>query len=251
MNYAWVTLLSSEDYLPAVLVLEKSLKDQSNYPLVVAVTDSIFDKVVLYLKQENVLYKKIPTLHYTEFAQKELSGDSILNTASKIGVFTLEEFDKLIYVDADTVFLNNCDEIFNHPDGSMLYDGIEWGDELGGHSALFLITPKNHNFLYLKTIQSNISCCDGNLLAYYFFPLKSRQEYQISGKYFVNYSRVANDIEYFYIVHFPEKPWFFSSLEEFYKIYQHDANLSKEVVAQIYFIKYLYPIWKKYPELKY
>jgi hypothetical protein len=50
MNYAYITLLSSYDYLDAVLVLNASLKSQdTKYPLVCAVTEDIYDNIFLKL----------------------------------------------------------------------------------------------------------------------------------------------------------------------------------------------------------
>jgi hypothetical protein len=64
---AFITLLSSVDYLPAVLVLNKSLRlAKSNYELVVAVTEDIIDKVQLPLIEEGIFIEKIPKLSYTK-----------------------------------------------------------------------------------------------------------------------------------------------------------------------------------------
>lgn len=42
MNCAYVTLLSSEDYLKPVLILNRNLKElNTNYPLHVMVTDAV------------------------------------------------------------------------------------------------------------------------------------------------------------------------------------------------------------------
>ena len=64
-NYAYVTLLSSIDYLPAIIILNNSFKQvQSKYPLVVAVTENIIQEAEYYLKQEQILYKVIPVIQY-------------------------------------------------------------------------------------------------------------------------------------------------------------------------------------------
>ena len=53
MRYAFCTLLSSKDYLVPVLILNRNLHDiNSQYPLIVMVTNNIINDVKNYLDKE-------------------------------------------------------------------------------------------------------------------------------------------------------------------------------------------------------
>lgn len=65
---------------------------------------------------------------------------SVLNTASKIDIFSLKHYEKIIYLDVDTLVLENIDDLFDKYDGSILW----WNEPMSG---LFVIEPKNHDSL--------------------------------------------------------------------------------------------------------
>ena len=52
---AYVTLLSSDDFLPGVLVLNRNLKElNSLFPLHVLVTNTVSESTIEYLKKEQI-----------------------------------------------------------------------------------------------------------------------------------------------------------------------------------------------------
>ena len=70
---AWITLLSSKNYLPAVLVLGKTLYNtKTAFPLVVGITKDIWSKeIVDLLNRNNILTEKIPKLQYSDFIKNK------------------------------------------------------------------------------------------------------------------------------------------------------------------------------------
>ena len=70
-RYAYVTLLSTTDYLDAVLVLNKSLqKVNSKYPLLAMVVDTIFTPELEKCFQEHgIKYHTVPPLQYSQTVQ--------------------------------------------------------------------------------------------------------------------------------------------------------------------------------------
>lgn len=180
MNYAFVTLLSSADYLNAVIALKRSLvRVQSKYPLVVMITASIStDFTIIHsLQKENIIIEIIPDLSYVESLQEKWKKHSVLNTASKIYVFNLKHYDKLVYIDADSFFVRNADELFNYPDGAILMNEV-YGS--GGISGLFVFIPQMHTeYNYLKVLIENIECFDGSLFDHLWFHAKTNKDYQL------------------------------------------------------------------------
>lgn len=204
---AYVTLLSTENYLDAVLVLNKSLKEvKSKYPLLVMITDMIVSKKLIHILEKNdILFSIIPTLNYSNKTEKKFKGHTVLNTASKLNIFKLKEWDKLVYIDADSIVLKNIDILFDYPDGAMLWDSY---DEQG-FSGLFVISPKYHEeYDFYLTLIKNQDCFDGDLLGKMWFFVKSNTNYQIPYQYFSQYDKDNNEANVF-AIHFCNelKPW--------------------------------------------
>ena len=93
---AYVTLLSSLDYLPAVLILNETLKKvKSKYPLVVGITQNIFSqKIKKILEKNNIIVETIKTLEYSKnVKEKKKDLTNTLKTASKISLFSLYNYE--------------------------------------------------------------------------------------------------------------------------------------------------------------
>lgn len=256
MNFAYVTLLSSIDYLPAVIILNRNLKNvQSKYPLVVGVTDNIFSDVKNYLDKEKILYKKIPFMEYSDVAKKRWENDtpSILNIASKIALFKFIEFDKLVYLDSDILIYQNIDDLFNYPDGAM-YD--ECGKPFIG---LFVFSPRNHKPDWYYFLIQITGLIESDILEGLFFPAKSNPDYLIPFEYYVNITLQNLDtknIEDLKVIHYcyKYKPWNYSStekfLDDFKNTFKNHSNKNRTICTEFYFNNYLCPLWEDYPEFK-
>lgn len=217
MNYSYITLLSSKDYLPGVLALHESLKDvQSRFPFAVGVTDNIYeDKIIDILQQNGCVVHCIPTLEYCQQTKKWCIdhdwNEAIFNTASKISLFELTEYDKLVYIDADTFVLENIDDLFGYPDTSMV--SYHEDDYNMGFSGLMVFQPKYHHTDFYKILLENTICCDGNLLGHMWNACKTDPRYQIPREYLVTYDAtqantwiLSHQVKCVHFLNHP-KPW--------------------------------------------
>ena len=155
--------------------------------------DIINENLIKILTNNGIeLIEPIPVLSYSEKTKQKWKGHSVLNTASKLNIFTLTHYNKLIYIDADCVFYKNCDNLFNYPDGSML----KLQEDVGGCSTLFVIEPKYHEEAkYFRSILKYNDCFDGDLLENLFFIVKHDKRYQIPEKIFqFIYGTKSNEI---------------------------------------------------------
>lgn len=231
---AFITLISSQDYLPAALVLNHSLKQvNSKYPLVVALTKDLATKENLNIfNNENIKVELIDKLNYgndlQEYAIDKLRyRKTVLNTASKIQIFNLINYEKLVYIDADTLVLQNIDDLFSFYDGAILW----WNEPMSG---LFVFEPKNHNYDLYRFLLYN--CLDGSALAEFFFPARNNMDYRISDSYMKNTLSI-NETK---IIHYDilKKP-FLMTMDE--------AEIAiKKYPAYFYYFRYLIPFKKKY-----
>ncbi len=255
MKQAFCTLLSSEDYLIPILILNRNLSNlKSQYPLLVMVTDNIINNIKYYLEKENINYTVINFISYSTMVQQQEAESYILNIASKLGIFTLVDYDKLIYIDADSIFLKNIDELFNYPDGAMY---AEPGHQ-AGFAGMFVCIPKNHNLDFYLTILKHKPIWESNLLEELWFPYKSNKDYQIPFNFFINITIQVLDIfsiNDFYGIHFCYyyKPWKYTSVQQYLDAYYKEftiKSINRQIIIEFYFNTYLIPLWNDYPELK-
>ena len=80
-------------------------------------TNNLMDSGISdFLYEKDIIIEVIKYLDYGEEIQQKYKDNKVLNTASKINIFNLKKYDKLVYIDADCDFIKNCDLI------SQLYD---------------------------------------------------------------------------------------------------------------------------------
>lgn len=207
-------------------------KVQSKYPLLVAITEDVYSvEIVSLLKPLNCEIKIIKSLEYSPWVQEQWKNQPVLKTASKVQIFTFTEWDKLVYIDADSIVLHNIDSLFNYLDGAMSYGC----DDDAGFSGLFVFEPKNHKeFQYYPTLMVNHNVFDGNLLGELWFYVKTSPAHQIPLDYFWQYCPEPKINPSTKAVHFCNlpKPW----IEPDYKDFNDEfpiARLYKTYLKEI------------------
>ncbi|KAI3445328.1 hypothetical protein Pfo_001993 [Paulownia fortunei] len=110
---AYVTVLhSSEDYVCGAIILAQSIiKSNSTKDLVLLADDSISMKSLQGLKAAGWKTKHIKRIR-SPYAESETYNEW---NYSKLRIWQLTEYDKLIFVDSDFVILGNTDEFFVYP----------------------------------------------------------------------------------------------------------------------------------------
>ena len=120
---AYVTLLSTINYLLGVIVLGESLRQVgATYPLWVALSESIPPNIDALLRHKGMHVIRLPASIEIPSQLKEKSG-YWGNTFDKLHLFGLTKFDKLVYLDSDMMVLLNIDELFEKPHMSAVAAG--------------------------------------------------------------------------------------------------------------------------------
>ncbi|KAJ1555383.1 Glycogenin-2, partial [Nowakowskiella sp. JEL0078] len=145
---AFVTLLTSDSYLPGALVLANALKSHSTTAkLVVLITPekvSVPSVQLLYSTFDYVYF--VPTILSKDLGNLELLGRPELDvTFTKFHVWGLDgmqQFERVVFLDADTVALRNVDELFTYLDNDVQFAAaadIGWPDCF--NSGVFALRP--------------------------------------------------------------------------------------------------------------
>lgn len=146
----FISILTTEDYLPGILVLNASLRSvRSRYQLHVLLTPGISKNVTDILDKNLIEYSKL---------SQEICNPTDINTHhrwfqtySKLAIFDQAQYKKIVYLDADMLVLRNIDELFEcaHMSatnaGSMLPRKKDRG-YLNLNSGLIVIEPSHSLF---------------------------------------------------------------------------------------------------------
>lgn len=147
---SYVSLVSTADYLEGVLVLGHSLrKTRAQYPLTALVVSSVDASVDTALAANSIGIMRVDPL-------PNPSGDYFTHwnhTYSKLHIFGLTQFEKLVYLDADMVACANLDELFERPHlsavnaGGRLPEHPNWVDL---NSGLLVVEPGREDFAAMR-----------------------------------------------------------------------------------------------------
>ncbi len=151
----WACLITNEAYLPGLLTLEFSLRRvKSKYPLVALHTGSLPDKTLQALSARNIPTQQVPYLlpgppspppspTSTTSSKTQAPATTwyakdprFLYSFSKLAIFSLTAYTRIILLDADMLVRQNIDELFSFP---LLHDQPA--------SATNTDTEESHNHL--------------------------------------------------------------------------------------------------------
>ncbi|KIM24984.1 glycosyltransferase family 8 protein [Serendipita vermifera MAFF 305830] len=113
----YMTLLSRSSYLAGALVLHHSLQAvEAKYPLIVLVTPTLPEEALQILTQSRIETKQVELLLLPESRYEQSKTEvRFADVWTKIRVFGLEEYEKIVFLDSDMLVRRNMDEIFDYP----------------------------------------------------------------------------------------------------------------------------------------
>ncbi|KAI7893629.1 glycogenin 1, isoform CRA_c [Mucor mucedo] len=177
---AYVTLVATDSYAAGALTLSHRLRDLgSNKEIVCLVTPNITSRVQELLSQVCTVIP-VDTIRSRDFDNLELLGRPELDiTFTKIHLWRLTQYSKIVYLDADTYPLRNIDELFDRPSFSAAPDA-GWPDCF--NSGVFVTEPSEATFndlLELSTEKGSFDGGDQGLLNTYFSSWSSSPNHRL------------------------------------------------------------------------
>ncbi|WP_017345907.1 glycosyltransferase family 8 protein [Pantoea sp. A4] len=111
--YAWATLLTQPNYLIGVRALQRSLRQsKTQWPLVVMVTDAISHADRELLQQEGCLIHPVSPLQPPSGLSEHYASAQFGEVWTKLRVWQLPDCERVVFLDADMLVLQNMDELF-------------------------------------------------------------------------------------------------------------------------------------------
>lgn len=230
MNYAYVSVLTTESYLIGILGVNECLKRvKSKYPFYVLITDNISTEVENLLNSQNINTIRKKSIEIPEII-KEKNSKGVFShwtyTFDKLSIFELTQFNKIVYLDSDIYIRKNIDILFEKHHMATT-PNRKFGPNITPPpeliSGLLVIEPQNgllDSFLQiLSTIsEKRESIGDQDILQEYYTNWKKQPELHLDLKYntfftYLDYyiSHCNYSLDDIYVFHFllAKKPWDF------------------------------------------
>lgn len=172
---AYVTLLSSDSYLAPVLVLHHSLQRVgSSRKLVVLVTPNLAPATLDSLARMKVETRLIQPIinpakrqHVRNIWRRIKGSYAKINlyatVYTKLRIWELTEFSKIVFLDSDMMVLGNCDELFSRPTWSAVNAGggiKQYQHWQGMNSGMMVIEPSAEIFADMMRQADHLTSSD-------------------------------------------------------------------------------------------
>ena len=150
----FVTVLNTDNYLPGVLVLEKSIRDLCSHQLFVLASQGLNESTYKALNSRGISYgfaDDIP-VDPTLFDNVKTEFSHWKKTLFKMRIFELTQYDKIVFIDSDIILLEPVDDLFDWPDMSATIAGRSYpGNESWStlNSGVMVIIPRENFVDYL------------------------------------------------------------------------------------------------------
>jgi glycogenin glucosyltransferase len=170
MDQAFVTLATNDSYAIGALVLGNSLRRVgTTRSLVVMVTSDVSQTFRQHLHELFDVVSEVNVFDSQDTVNLELLTRPDLGvTFTKLHCWRLTQFNKCVFMDADTLVLQNIDELFDRDELSAAPDA-GWPDCF--NSGLFVFKPNNETYAALLNFALTHGSFDGGdqgLLNMYF-----------------------------------------------------------------------------------
>ena len=227
-NYAYVFYLSRDTYVKATITAYLSLLLQHpKYPIYCCVTKDISLNNLKLLSFYGISLITVDSIYPNDvslqfYKNQNLATNNWYKAFGKLAIWNLAQFDKIVYIDVDTLIVGNCDDLFKYPDLSAV-PVINFTDNIVKdtyfNSGVMVIKPDKETYLNLiRTAQYNTDSHvfnDEFLLMAYFKDWEQRKNNKLPLQYnvitydYFNYVQyLANGSNDMKILHFSgTKPW--------------------------------------------
>lgn len=139
----WASLITNTNYLPGLLTLHASLlSTHTAYPFVALYTPSLPATALAALHARNIRTHPVPPLA-PEQTRGYAHDPRFTETWTKLVVFSLEEYDRVVLLDGDMLVRRNMDELMSIPLSSSA-DGEGEGVFAASHACACNPLQKPH-----------------------------------------------------------------------------------------------------------
>ncbi|KAL5535833.1 GLG2 [Sanghuangporus sanghuang] len=228
-RYAFVTLVTSDNYLPGALAVAAALKEVHPSPpvdpevpfqtLCIVTPETVDVETVKHLRRAFDLVVGVEVIDGRSAPELHLLGRPDLHSVlTKLHVFRLTQFDKIIFLDADVLPIRPLSHLFTLPHEFSAVPDVGWPDIF--NSGMMVLSPGEDKFNEIMNIVKIKGSWDGGdqgvlnewrgnnwnrlsftynttpTTAYIYAPAYERFGSQISAIHFIGPNKPWNEIPY-------------------------------------------------------
>lgn len=241
-RYAYITIISSMEYLEGVRTLLYALrKVNSQYPLIVLAPTGFAPRIREPIERWGGIVLEAEDVFLGGLAEKNARA-YWNNTFFKLRVFDLVQYRKLVYIDSDMIVLENLDHLFNMNHISAVQGGkliFGWEDI---NSGLMVIEPNREEYQALvdliplvceNKIRENIGFGDQDVISFYYKNVNKKwgEANRLDERYnamirCIHELCVHYGINNIKVIHFvgEKKPWMYSWTEMVYYVAKYTLH---------------------------
>jgi len=229
MKHTYVTVLSTDNYLPGVMALNKNISELCCHPLLVLASRDLRDETYTALQRENIPFilgdDVVPQKELLRATEEHPWYSHWAKSFLKLRIFDLVEYDKIVFIDCDILLLEPVDELFECPCVSAVIAGKSFpGNDMWVdlNSGLMVIEPQKGTSEQMAAIIPEVAEVKGiigdqDVIQAYLTGWRTSEELHIPGGYnvyFAHYQYYLKN-EFAKAVHFTgrKKPWMLSPLD--------------------------------------
>ncbi|XP_066455337.1 glycogenin-1 [Eleutherodactylus coqui] len=158
-DHAFVTLATNDSYAKGALVLGSSLRKNTSKKLVMLITPQVSDSMRKVLNKVYDVVRLVDVLDSEDSAHLALMERPELGvTLTKLHCWTLTEYTKCVFMDADILVLENIDDLFEREELSAAPDP-GWPDCF--NSGVFVFQPSLDTYNQLLQLAREKGSFDG------------------------------------------------------------------------------------------
>jgi len=159
-NQAYVTVVTSDSYVSGALVLAASLAEVSaTRPAICLYTRNLSEQSLTALNEAFHQCLPVDPIRSVNHDNLALLGRPELDISyTKFNVWRLTQFSKVVFMDADTMVLQNIDDLFERPEFSAAPD-VGWPDCF--NSGVFVCVPNDETYNRLVAFAQDNPSFDG------------------------------------------------------------------------------------------
>ncbi|KAF8807820.1 hypothetical protein BYT27DRAFT_6590276 [Phlegmacium glaucopus] len=279
--HAFVTLVSSDSYLPGALTQVAALVDlhEDPYTVCLVTPESLDVSTIKSLRKAFNLVVGVEILEQDNKHGLHLLGRPDLTTVlTKLHVFRLTQFSKIIFLDADVLPIRPIDHLFSLPHEFSAVPDVGWPDIF--NSGVMVLTPGEDKFAQLNQLLNTSPSWDGGdqgilnewrggdwnrlsfiynttpTAAYTYAPAYERYGSQISAIHFIGPNKPWNSIAYRPPFspsrpsedHDPQRAYDYQSLvDRWYNVYDHHYRIHSLPSQDQFEIKRYTSVWDAPP----
>jgi len=175
---AYITYVCSDNFVPGVVALYNSVKlTNCGNDFLVLVTDDVSEESRSLLEGLDLKIVDAEKIYYNgKYKDKILDRygkkDESWKMFTKINIWKQIEYDKLVYLDADTIVLNNIEELFDYDELAAVAGGSVMLNYSGIEAGVLVMKPSintyNNIIEALETDSYDIKMSDQSFLNDYF-----------------------------------------------------------------------------------